>query len=102
LKAIGYEVYLFYYWLRNADVAIQRVAERVKAGGHHIPETDIRRRYSRSVHNFFVLYQPIATEWRVYDNSERYSRMIGFGYDGEQCILDGDTWLDFERSAAHD
>jgi predicted ABC-type ATPase len=99
LKGGGYEVELLYYWLRSADLAIRRVADRVRSGGHHIPDDTIRRRYPRSARNFLDLYRPIADHWRVYDNSQGHARLIAFGVGGREHVLDGDTWLDFERSA---
>lgn len=60
LQAFGYEFYLFFLWLDNADVAVGRVRERVRLGGHDIPEETIRRRYAKGQHNFFRLYQPLA------------------------------------------
>jgi predicted ABC-type ATPase len=44
LRQSGYDVHLFYFWLRNADLAVARVAERVRAGGHAVPEPTIRQR----------------------------------------------------------
>lgn len=102
LKASGYEVYLYYFWLDSADTAIARVATRVRSGGHHIPDDTIRRRYSRSVNNFFKLYRPLCNSWRVYDNSGDYSRFVAFGDESHETILDGETWAQFERSAGHE
>jgi predicted ABC-type ATPase len=102
LRATGYEVHLFYYWLESADAAINRVAERVRSGGHHVPDETIRRRYRLSVRNFFELYRPIADYWRVYDNSHGGSRLLAVGIEDREHILDGDRWLDFERSAERD
>ena len=99
LRAIGYEVNLFYYWLDSPETAISRVAERVRAGGHYIPEETIRRRYSRSVRCFLDLYRPVADHWRVYDNSHGQSRLLAFGIGDHEHVLDDDRWLDFERSA---
>ena len=101
LRAMGYEVYLYYFWLRSADVAITRVAERVQRGGHSIPTHTIRQRYAKSTRNFFELYRSLTVEWRVYDNSEGLSRLIAVGSEDQEFILDGDTWLDIERSAHH-
>jgi predicted ABC-type ATPase len=70
LSRQGYEFHLFFLWLQNPEIAIQRVQERVRMGGHHIPEEVIRRRYRKGVYNFFDLYQSIADNWSVYDNSE--------------------------------
>lgn len=65
----GYSLHLFYLWLPSADLAVARVAERVRMGGHDVPEETVRRRYNAGVRNFFHLYRPLASTWRVYDNS---------------------------------
>ncbi len=70
IKKQGYRFSLIYFWLHNAELAIERVAARVRLGGHDIPEATIRRRYKTSLHNFFSLYQSLADEWCIYDNSE--------------------------------
>ena len=46
LKTTGYEVHLLFLWLPSAEMAVARVAERVCAGGHDVPEATIRRRYT--------------------------------------------------------
>ena len=69
LKQDGYVFHLAYLWLPKPEMAIARVAERVRAGGHHIPETTIRRRYDSGLRNFFGLYRPIANYWRFYNNA---------------------------------
>lgn len=69
LKQQGYAFDLFFLWLSSSELAVQRVQERVRLGGHSIQETTIRRRYVRGLKNFFALYQPLANSWTVYDNS---------------------------------
>jgi predicted ABC-type ATPase len=69
LVASGYEFHLVYLWLPSADLAVARVADRVRNGGHDIPEETIRRRYRSGLKNFFRLYMRLATVWRIYDNS---------------------------------
>jgi predicted ABC-type ATPase len=66
----GYRFHLVFLWLPGASLAIARVADRVRLGGHSIPEETIRRRYAAGLHNFFQLYQPIAATWQMYDNSQ--------------------------------
>jgi predicted ABC-type ATPase len=102
IRATGYEVYLFYYWLDSPETAIGRVAARVKAGGHHVPDDTIRQRYSRSVRNLFELHRPIADEWRVYDNTHGQRRLIALGTGNQRYVIDGDTWFDVLRSGGHD
>ena len=71
LKQQDYVLHLIYLWLPSADLAVERIAERVRRGGHTVPETDIRRRYVNSLSNFFNLYRPIADSWLMLDNSQQ-------------------------------
>jgi predicted ABC-type ATPase len=66
----GYEFHLVFLYLPSADLAVARVADRVRMGGHNVPEDTIRRRYASGLRNFFSLYQPIATAWKMLDNSQ--------------------------------
>jgi len=98
-RMTGYEVLLYYYWLSSPELAISRVAARVKSGGHFVPEADIRRRYARSVRNFLELYRPIADEWEVYDNTDGKRHLIAIGNPVDEAIDDPLTWDEFLRSA---
>ncbi len=69
LKKNGYFFHLTFLFLEGPDLAVSRVAERVKLGGHFVPEDTIRRRYQGGLKNFFRLYMPIANSWQMYDNS---------------------------------
>jgi predicted ABC-type ATPase len=66
----GYNVTLLFFWLRNADLAIERVRTRVIEGGHHIETEVIRRRYKNGIKNLFEIYLPIVDEIMIFDNSE--------------------------------
>lgn len=50
-KENGYDVTLLYFWLNSQELAIERVKERVREGGHNIPEQVIRRRYNKGIKN---------------------------------------------------
>lgn len=69
MQAAGYQCHLTFCWLPNADMAVMRVAQRVTAGGHSIPEDVIRRRYERGLENLFSDYLGIADTWRIVDNT---------------------------------
>jgi len=71
LRGVGYEFHLIYLWLSSADLAVQRVSERVRRGGHDVPEEVIRRRYVRGAQNFFTVYSGLADTWGIYDNSSQ-------------------------------
>lgn len=62
LKAHGYSVAIYYFSLSSAQLAIRRVKLRVAQGGHNVPPDVVRRRFGRSLNNFFNLYAPLADE----------------------------------------
>jgi predicted ABC-type ATPase len=64
----GIEVRLFFVGLDGAEAHIERVRQRVRGGGHDIPEAAIRRRFRHSRINLIRLL-PALTELRMYDNS---------------------------------
>jgi predicted ABC-type ATPase len=68
-RAAGYRVTLFFLSLPTSDMAVSRVAERVRQGGHGIPEHVIRRRFAAGQENFETLYKPIVDAWILYDNA---------------------------------
>jgi len=55
--------------LDSPELAIARVRQRVREGGHNVPEQTIRRRFAAGLRNFEEIYQPIASEWALYENS---------------------------------
>ncbi len=64
-----YEVHLMFLWLPSPDLAVERVANRVKQGGHNIPEDMIRRRYYLGIKNLIKHYLPLANRVLILDNS---------------------------------
>ena len=64
----GILVHVSYTGLASPELHIARVKARVSAGGHPIPEVDIRRRYNHSRENLIRL-MPYLAELHVYDNS---------------------------------
>lgn len=68
-QAAGYRVKVIFLQLASVEEAIARVAQRVKQGGHNIPEAVIRRRFASGLANFKNLYAPRVDAWALYDNS---------------------------------
>ena len=64
----GFEIDLIYLALPDSTTAVERVAARVKQGGHNIPAHVIKRRFHRSLKNLFDLYIPLVNRWKVFDN----------------------------------
>jgi hypothetical protein len=88
MQAAGYRFHLFFFWLPNADMAVERVARRVAGGGHHIPEDGIRRRYERGIENFFKEYSPIADTWVLMNNTSRPGAPIASSQVGGNLVVE--------------
>jgi len=81
LRASGYRVHLVFLWLPSVDLALARVADRVRRGGHDVPAETIRRRYKSGLRNLFRLYEPLASTWRVYDSSAQQPQLVATGLE---------------------
>ena len=90
LRDDGFKVHIVFLWLPSPELAIARVADRVRAGGHSIPEQTIRRRYRAGLANFFQHYQAVTTTWSFYDNTDKRGvRLIASGKsDRETTVKD--------------
>jgi predicted ABC-type ATPase len=78
-QANGFIVKLFFLRLASPELAIARVRQRVREGGHDIPAPVIRRRFASGLRNFHHLYKPLVDEWALYDNSGSEPELIEEG-----------------------
>ena len=70
-KELGYRIVLLFFWIESPAFAKERVANRVKEGGHNIPEDIIERRYWLGLKNLFELFMPMVDSWSIYDNNTK-------------------------------
>jgi predicted ABC-type ATPase len=75
-KAAGYRVEIFFLRLASIQLALRRIAVRVKQGGHNVSPADVERRFRRGWKNFEHAYKPLADSWEVYDNSGRGPKLL--------------------------
>jgi predicted ABC-type ATPase len=101
-KEAGYSIRLIYMWLSSVELAIERVKRRVASGGHNVPEDIIRRRFDRSLGNFFKLYMPIADSWAFYDNSLRHSKLIAESENEEITIYNLPLWISIQAKVRNE
>lgn len=96
----GYAVRIAYLWLDDPDLAVERVKQRARSGGHDVPEQDVRRRFWRSARNFDRRYAPRATSWRLYDGSVPSIPTVAYRSEGEEITIIGtDRWQAFQAFA---
>jgi predicted ABC-type ATPase len=98
LKEKGYRIHLFFLWVGNANLAIKRIADRVRRGGHDIPENVVRRRFAKGLTNFVNLYRPILDSWFIFDNSKAIPRLVAFEKSKKREILDPEVFDKIFRS----
>jgi predicted ABC-type ATPase len=92
MKKGGYLIHLFFLWISDVGLAVERIRLRVRNGGHPIPEDVVRRRFGRSLPNFLSFYKPLADSWAIFDNSGDVPKMIAFEESGKNEILDTDLF----------
>ena len=92
LKNKGYAAHFFFLWVPSVDLALSRVRARVSEGGHNVPEAVVRRRFGRSIRNFFIHYRRLADSWSLFDNSGATPIVIAFEKQGETHIMEREIY----------
>lgn len=90
-KANGFDVTLFFLYLESVEMAEQRVAFRVKKGGHHIPKDVIERRYLKGIKNL-PKYAAIVKNWYILNNSGDVYLMVAKSIEGIKGIINFDLY----------
>jgi predicted ABC-type ATPase len=93
----GYVTRIAFVVLDSADLCVRRVQERVRKGGHHVPEADVRRRYARSKTNFWTLYRPKVDRWHLLSNAEDGFTDVAAGTSTDTFVMDDDAFETFHR-----
>ena len=102
-KKAGYQVHLIYLYISSVDIAIQRVENRVKQGGHNIAISDIQRRYPKGLKRFFNNYLPLADTIKIIDNNLGELELIASKeQDLEWNIIFPELWHDIQERVKHD
>ncbi|HMQ04605.1 MAG TPA: zeta toxin family protein [Pyrinomonadaceae bacterium] len=98
LKTDDYRVSLIFLWLRDVEIALERVKARVRLGGHSIPEETIRRRFERGRKNLFELYLPVANAWRIFDASlADPMEIVRFSEPEGEIVFDHERWNEIRK-----
>lgn len=87
-QAKHFKVSIYFIYLDSAELCIKRVASRVALGGHHVPPTDVRRRFSRSNHNFWKIYQELANDWNLFLNVGDDFQQVAVGDEKGVIVID--------------
>lgn len=78
-RKMGYKIKLIFLYLPDVRTAVERVKNRVRQGGHNVPEQTIRRRYEKGWYNFQHLYKEMVNAWVLFDNSGERPKILDEG-----------------------
>lgn len=95
LKSRGYRIQMYYLWVRRVSLAIRRIKDRVRGGGHDVPTADVLRRYHKSLQRFNEMYRGLSDYVAVFDNSGPEPRLIGTGNKWKWIPKDAPAFADF-------
>jgi len=97
MKGSGYRIHLYFLWLCNNKLALRRIEERVRMGGHDVDAQTVIRRFGRGIHNLFHLYKPMLDSWLLFDNSENSPHVIAQEEDGKLTVIDSKLYEEIIR-----
>jgi predicted ABC-type ATPase len=99
LQPAGFRTHLMFLSLPSADLAVARVTDRVRRGGHHVPDSVVRRRFVAGLRNLFSVYMDSVDAWTIYDNADVVSpRLVASrAVGGAVSIADGEAWKALEE-----
>lgn len=83
-RELGYYIRMYYVGLNSAEDSLERIANRVRKGGHDIPAEDVRRRYDGRVDALAAVI-PYCDDAVFFDNDNGFIE-VGRYRNGEITI----------------
>jgi predicted ABC-type ATPase len=91
----NYKITIIFLFAESPEILIERIAERVKKGGHYVPDEDVRRRFVRGKENFWNTYKYLADSWTLIYNSEGAFYEVALSENQEIEIFDENLYQRF-------
>jgi predicted ABC-type ATPase len=98
-REAGYVLKAYFLWVRNPETTILRIRQRVVEGGHAITEEVSRRRFFKTIQNFFTVYRPVMTSWKLFQNELPGPRLLAVGKRGRLVVRDPEEFAKIQRDA---
>lgn len=99
MRAQGYAIRLYYLWIPSVSLTLRRIAERVRRGGHNIPDDVARRRYGKGLRNLFSFYLSLADYAAIFDNSSAEPLLVYEREDSIERVIQPKTYSRIRRQA---
>ena len=98
-REAGYVLKTYFLWVRDVQVTIDRVRQRVTEGGHNIEEDVSRRRFFKTIQNFFSIYRPLMHSWKLLENDPAGPRLLAAEKQGRLGVRDRTRLAQIVREA---
>ncbi len=95
-REAGYEIELIFVSIASVAMSAERVALRVRKGGHDVPDEDIQRRFLRAHWNFWHLFRPLADDWQLLHNGRSGHQPVAKGFGAKIFIANERLWKEFQ------
>ena len=83
----GYRIHLYFLWIPGLPLALKRIADRVRMGGHAVPADVVRRRFGKGLKNLFNIYMNLADYCAIFDNSSAEPRLVFERSEGMDRVI---------------
>jgi predicted ABC-type ATPase len=87
-KESGYEIKCYFLWVRDVQTTLDRIQQRVAEGGHNIDSDVSRRRFYKTIQNFFSIYRPMFNSWKLLTNDGPGPRLIAVEKEERLAVRD--------------
>ncbi|PWU21053.1 MAG: hypothetical protein C5B50_02585 [Verrucomicrobia bacterium] len=98
-REVGFDIRAYFLWVSDPETTIRRIWQRVIEGGHNIPEEVSRRRFFRTIRNFFSIYRPLLSSWELFQNEGPGPRLIAAETEGKLVTNDPARFAEIQREA---
>jgi predicted ABC-type ATPase len=95
----GYVLKAYFLWVRHPETTIGRIHQRVTEGGHNIPEETSRRRFFKTIQNFFEIYRPVMHSWKLFQNEFPGTRLVAVEKDNRLVVRDRIRFAEIQQEA---
>jgi len=98
----GYILKAYFLWVRHPETTISRIRQRVTEGGHNIAEDVSRRRFFKTIQNFFSIYRPVMNSWKLFQNELSGPRLIAVEKQSRLIVRDPKRLAEIQKEAEFD
>ena len=95
----GYSLKAYFLWVRHPETTINRIRQRVTEGGHNIAEEVSRRRFFKTIQNFFSIYRPLMHSWKLFQNELSGPRLIAVEKQSRLIVRDPKRIAEIQQEA---